>query len=230
MGYTLCNVRGRTGEANRQGSGCGLLEGRPPCRQFLRKNTNRQTSETPKIFRQFPTKRTDQQKPFDSKSFYALCCCPSHCGRHFVPTAQQNTFWRFSITASSKRRAPLTPQTGRHIPADLNPHVHRCDLIQLYAVRILAVPIKAIRVFPLLSVQLPVQQLEGHCRCTSLSVCLSFYFALYYNFLISKYSTQRNNVVKYPTQHQKKCRDSIFKSMDAGSRVDEGNRGGHGPK
>jgi hypothetical protein len=89
------------------------------------------------------------------------------------------------------------------------------------------VPIKAICVFRLLSVQLSAQKLETDCHYTS---CLSVYFALYYHFLISKYSKQRYNVVKHPMKYQKKCRESTFKSVEAGSRVDEGNRGGLGPK
>jgi len=77
MGYTLCNVKGRTWEANRQGSGCGLLEGRPPSREVLRKNTNRQTSEKPKIFRQFYTKRNDKPNPSIPRVF-TLCAAVLH--------------------------------------------------------------------------------------------------------------------------------------------------------
>ena len=174
-GFYVVQCEGRTWEANRQGSGCGLLEGRSPNRKFSRKNATKANIRNAKNLLSIPHEESWSTKAFDSKSLYALRCCPSHSGHHFIPTAQQNTLWHFNIPAPSKRRAPFIQQTERHILEDLNPQQHRCDFVQLYAVWILAVPIKAIRVFRLLSVQLAVQKLDTDCHYTS---CLSVYFTL----------------------------------------------------
>ena len=99
-------------------------------------------------------------------------------------------------------------QTDRHVAEELNLQQRRCELVQLYAVRLLAVPIKVF-VFSLsYSRQQPVQKLYKNCSCTSLSVVL---FRFLIQFRISKYSKQCYNFIKYSTKRQKKVRDNILK-------------------
>ena len=173
MGYTLCNVKGRTWEANRQGSDCGLFEGLPPSRKFSRGRIQKKANiRNAKNLPSVPHEEKWSTKPFDSKSFYALCCCPSHSGHHFVPTAHCTTqhiltlqyYSTFEMSgaihptdrASHPRRAasPVTPlwfdSTVRSSTPDRANEGDSC--------------------FP--SVQLSVQKLETDCHYTSLSVTL----------------------------------------------------------